>query len=945
MDSDAAPGGDGTSWDTAYRFLRDALDEAANIVALNEIRVAEGVYRPHLSELDPNGPMASDCCEIHDTPGCDNAECEAVVCGFFPACCDTAWDESCLVLFDALCDPDLCIVTDLRLMSFDLVNGLVLRGGYAGQGAPDPDARDIELYETILTGDQLGDDGPDFANNDENSHHVVTGYDIDVTPELDGFTVTAGNGAAGAGLHVLGGSATIRDCRFVGNNGGNGGGAAGVSGTVSFLRCVFEFNRAAQAGGLYGIGEITLTDCIFLDNHTGSMSAGAVKLGGTIATVTDCRFEGNVAGMNVGGLWAESDTVVVVGCDFIGNGAGGAAGGASLSASSLAVRDCTFIDNQAGESGGALSIAGEGIVENCIFQGNLSQEQGGAITFWRPSEALPIVNCTFTGNIAVECDGGAIDCPITSQDGHLVVRNSTFSGNTAGERGGAIRTHEKSVTIEDCHFESNQAGTVGGACWFRAQDEDDAINVLRCTLTGNTSDVTGGGMYVLAARSTITDSNFLLNSTFYAGGLAMHIDEAIVARCLFAGNISRSEGGGASVLAHDPGAVFEDCTFVGNSAVLGGGLHSVAISSDPLLSVVGCRFFGNHAFSDDLEGPGRGGGVYLEEIDSVLLNSIFSGNTAEETGGALYIETASNSSSGDVVDVINCTLSENTALENTGGAFGDNHGDGTTFNNCILWGNVDSTGTTRSAQIEVGAPTSQMLVNYSCIQGWDGAFDGVGNIDDDPLLVEPDGADGDVGTDDDDLRLQPSSPCIDAGDNTAVPEDITADLDGNPRFLEIPETPDTGNGTLPIVDMGAYESLGGGCLAITSQEIVCHADGTTFTVNVDGLNACTGGTTQVTFTASGGAVGQELCFTALVNDGGFCCTTEICVTIPDCAPAALPSDLDGDGIVGMVDFLALLAAWGSCSDCSTPQACPADFDGDCSVGILDLLVLLGNWGP
>jgi len=523
------------------------------------------------------------------------------------------------------------------------------------------------------------------------------------------------------------------------------------------------------------------------------------------------------------------------------------------------------------------------------------------------------------------------------------VRNSTFSGNTAGERGGAIRTHEKSVTIEDCHFESNESGQEGGACYLRAMEDHDTIDVQRCTLMDNTADWTGGGMYVRAAHSTIRDCDFLFNSAFYAGGLAMSVDETIVARCLFAGNTSLSEGGGASAVAHDVGAVFEDCTFVGNSAVLGGGLHSRTISDDPLLSVNGCRFFGNHASSDDLEGPGRGGGVYLEEIDSVLLNCIFSGNTAEETGGALYIETASNSSSGDVVDVINCTLSENTALENTGGAFGDNHGEGTTFKNCILWGNADSTGTTRSAQIEVGAPTSQMLVNYSCIQGWDGAFDGVGNIDDDPLLVEPDGADGDVGTDDDDLRLQPSSPCIDAGDNTAVPEDITTDLDGNPRFLEIPETPDTGNPPEggPIVDMGAYESLGGGCLAITSQEIVCHADGTTFTVNIEGLNACTGGSTQVTFTASGGSVGEELCFTALVNDGGFCCTTGICVTIPDCTPAALPSDLDGDGIVGMVDFLALLAAWGSCSDCSN---CPADFDGDCSVGIIDLLILLGNWG-
>ena len=57
--------------------------------------------------------------------------------------------------------------------------------------------------------------------------------------------------------------------------------------------------------------------------------------------------------------------------------------------------------------------------------------------------------------------------------------------------------------------------------------------------------------------------------------------------------------------------------------------------------------------------------------------------------------------------------------------------------------------------------------------------------------------------------------------------------------------------------------------------------------------------------------------------------------------ATLLGDLDGDRTVGIVDFLALLAAWGTCSDCGK---CPADLDGDCSVGDLDLLVLLGNWG-
>ena len=56
-------------------------------------------------------------------------------------------------------------------------------------------------------------------------------------------------------------------------------------------------------------------------------------------------------------------------------------------------------------------------------------------------------------------------------------------------------------------------------------------------------------------------------------------------------------------------------------------------------------------------------------------------------------------------------------------------------------------------------------------------------------------------------------------------------------------------------------------------------------------------------------------------------------------PDANPSDLDGDGDVGIDDFLQLLAAWGPCA------GCPEDTDDDGEVGILDFLDLLAAWGP
>ena len=82
---------------------------------------------------------------------------------------------------------------------------------------------------------------------------------------------------------------------------------------------------------------------------------------------------------------------------------------------------------------------------------------------------------------------------------------------------------------------------------------------------------------------------------------------------------------------------------------------------------------------------------------------------------------------------------------------------------------------------------------------WNSAcgVDGGGNIDSDPLFV--DAANGN-------LRLQLTSPAIDAGNNTALSSNIITDLDSKLRFVDIPTVSDTGSGAAPIVDMGAYEA-------------------------------------------------------------------------------------------------------------------------------------------
>ena len=129
-----------------------------------------------------------------------------------------------------------------------------------------------------------------------------------------------------------------------------------------------------------------------------------------------------------------------------------------------------------------------------------------------------------------------------------------------------------------------------------------------------------------------------------------------------------------------------------------------------------------------------------------------------------------------------------------------------------MWGNSADAGS------QLVARESQVSVSHSDVDGGETGIYldeeatlhwGPGNIDADPLFADPLA---------NDFHLLPGSPCIDAGCNCGVPTDVTDadgdgdtdefvpfDLDGDGRFFDDPNTPDSGSGLPPIVDMGAYE--------------------------------------------------------------------------------------------------------------------------------------------
>ncbi len=207
---------------------------------------------------------------------------------------------------------------------------------------------------------------------------------------------------------------------------------------------------------------------------------------------------------------------------------------------------------------------------------------------------------------------------------------------------------------------------------------------------------------------------------------------------------------------------------------VGGGMFNLLSSP----TVQRCVFRSNQV------GLGAGGGMYNLNASPMVSNCLFVLNTAEE-GAAI------RGFHSDAV-ITNCTLFGNIA--NVGGGIFTSESN-PTIANCIIWGNSDSNTNIESSQIHVASGTA--TVTYCLIEELDAFGGGAGTIGGNPKFINAVAGN---------MRLDEGSPCIDAGNNAESLSDM--DLDGLARRVDDGLAPDTGSGTPPIVDMGAYEAAG-----------------------------------------------------------------------------------------------------------------------------------------
>ncbi len=243
--------------------------------------------------------------------------------------------------------------------SFIIPNGVQLLGGFNGKESAANQARP-NANETILSGDLLDNDGPEFSNRDDNVLHVVQCTNVSATTVIDGFTIEGGqadggsddrrgagmlndnaspttrrcifrdNAATfdGAGMYnVNNSSPNVADCTFTNNSADFGGAIYNRDGSAANIaRCRFISNEGDQCGGAVynNNSNATYTNSIFTDNFTFELitntHGGAIYNNGSSVDVVNCTLANNTAGGRGGGIYATSSSdLLIVNSIFRGN--------------------------------------------------------------------------------------------------------------------------------------------------------------------------------------------------------------------------------------------------------------------------------------------------------------------------------------------------------------------------------------------------------------------------------------------------------------------------------------------------------------------------------------------------------------------------------------------------------------------------------------------------
>lgn len=298
---------------------------------------------------------------------------------------------------------------------------------------------------------------------------------------LDNCTIQDNNAVDyGGGIYLENSVVVITDCTIQNNVSDYGAGIySDITSEPNMTDTTIEQNTAASdGGGMYIAYTAIMHGCIITDNNAIDFGGG-IYIDGADPNIDDITISENVAGMDGGGMYVDSDSAPMI-------------------------SDAAITGNSAGWSGGGVYCSGSiGDFDGFMVSNNTARWDGGGIYL---DEANPDINdCTFSYNYA-RFWGGAINYYNVS-DANLI--DCRFNNNWVEETAGAVYLDSSPINIKNCLFYSNNARTYdAGAifCW------DSSADITNCTFADNTSNTQYGYGGAIAIEGN--SDPVILNSIF-----------------------------------------------------------------------------------------------------------------------------------------------------------------------------------------------------------------------------------------------------------------------------------------------------------------------------------------------------------------------------------------------------------------------------------------------
>lgn len=598
-----------------------------------------------------------------------------------------------------------------------------------------------------------------------------------------------------------------------------------------------------------------ISQCFINNNNGGALgtSGGITCLGGSSAAILNCIIKNNTSA-SAGGIAAVSSPVIIINCILESNN--GFIGGVYFAMSNGTIRNCLVYDNVGSDTGGVYIYESNSTLRGNTITDNFGNEVGG-VRDW--SSSLTIMNSIIWNN---DNTSGISEYQNNNNSTSLLSYCDIRGGHTGT---GNINSDPlfADPNSGDYHILSASpcvnAGDPNSLSSLNEMDIDGDIRVLASRLDMGYDEHAGVYNYqkdkwYLTIQAAIDDAN--------------ELDAIVLSPGTYVGDGNRDiDFGGKAITLQsiDPNdwdfveATIIDCQGSDTDRHRGFYFHS-GENSDSVVSgvtitngyspLVGTAYKGDVIFCENADPTIKncviahnggsdtedlGGTVYCDSASPEITDCIIRDNFGGAGGGAIrllqsyasisncFIENNSTDDIGGGICVIyglptieNCIIANNISYSYGGGVLlGETNAslnNCTIVNNEALIGDDMFLGACSTSLTNCIVPSNGISVfngsdtfSYCDVEGsggsganWDTSLgtDGGGNIDADPLFVDPN---------DGDYHLTANSPCIDAGDNTTVIS--TEDIDGDMRRIDDTASTDTGNGTAPIVDIGADEAL------------------------------------------------------------------------------------------------------------------------------------------